>query len=111
MASISHWFLGMIPALSAELIHSEHLLSTLKHIPSDVDIWGALCRPFDMGEEYSSYFSTFLGIPCRLAYVNVEVPRYIQGPLPPLYCQQGAHPRTGLSDGAPYLYVKLHSSC
>ena len=105
MASMSHWFLGMIPALGVELIHSEQLLSTLKYIPSDVDIWGALCRPFDMGEEYSSYFSTFLGIPCRLAYVNAEVPRYIQGPLPPLYCQQGAHPRTGLSDGAPYLYV------
>jgi uncharacterized protein YcbX len=105
VASMSHWFLGMIPALGVELIHSEQLLSTLKYIPSDVDIWGALCRPFDMGEEYSSYFSAFLGIPCRLAYVNAEVPRYIQGPLPPLYCQQGAHPRTGLSDGAPYLYV------
>ena len=87
------------------LTHSEQFLSTLKHIPSDVDIWGSLVRLFDMGEQYSSYFAEFLETPCRLAYVDAHFPRYVLGPLPPPSCQNGAHPRTGLSDGAPYLCV------
>ena len=87
------------------LTHSEQFLSTLKYIPSDVDIWDSVVRLFDMGEQYSSYFAAFLEVPCRLAFVDASLPRYVLGPLPPLCCQNGAHPRTGLSDGAPYLCI------
>lgn len=72
-----------------------------------MDIWGASVKPYDMGEKYSSFFSSYLGTACKLAYVNVRHPRYIQGPLPPLYCQNGNHPQTGLSDGAPYLFIPV----
>jgi uncharacterized protein YcbX len=84
-------------------VNREEDLRRLGYIPTDVDIWGAIVRPFDMGEEYSKFFSTFLGARCRLAYVNLEFPRYIQGPLPPVDAQEGRHPVTGLSDGAPFL--------
>ena len=76
------------------------MLDKLGYIPTEVDIWGANVLPYDMGDEYSKYFSTFLGTPCKLAYVNLDRPRYIQGNLPPTV----RHPVTGLSDGAPFLY-------
>ena len=83
---------------------SDEFLEKLSYIPSDVDIWGAAVLPYDMGEQYASFFSKFLGKSCKLGYVNAARPRYIRGPLPPLQCQNGKHPQTGLSDGAPYLY-------
>jgi hypothetical protein len=76
----------------------------MDYIPSDVDIWGALVKPYDMGEKCSNFFSTYLGTECKLAYVNLKRPRFIQGPLPPDYAQKGKHPETGLSDGAPFLF-------
>jgi uncharacterized protein YcbX len=87
------------------LTNSDEFLDKLPYIPSDVDIWGAAVLPYDMGDEYATFFSNFLGIKCKLGYVNAARPRYIQGPLPPLHCQNGQHPQTGLSDGAPYLYT------
>ena len=83
------------------------MLEKLPYIPSDVDIWGASVLPYDMGDEYATFFSNFLGVKCKLGYVNSARPRYIQGPLPPLHCQNGRHPQTGLSDGAPYLYHRI----
>jgi uncharacterized protein YcbX len=83
---------------------SQELLKKLSYMPSDVDIWGAAVLPYDMGDEYSSFFSKFLGVECKLGYVNAARPRYIQGALPPSHCQNGKHPQTALSDGAPYLY-------
>jgi hypothetical protein len=85
-------------------VPSEQDLRRLEYIPTEVDIWGALVKPFDMGEKYSKFFSTYLGITCKLAYVNLELPRYIQGSLPPENAQKGKHPVTGLSDGAPFLF-------
>jgi uncharacterized protein len=56
-----------------------------------------------MGDRYSRFFSIYLGTECKLTYVNLTRPRYIQGPLPPDHAQDGKHPVTGLSDGAPFL--------
>jgi hypothetical protein len=88
------------------LIFSSDLLNGLKPLP-EVDIWHALVKSFDMGDKYSTFFSTFLGTPCKLAYVDLNGRRYIQGTLPPEYAQNGKHPITGLSDGAPFLFA-LH---
>src|SRR5438552_1163787 len=82
--------------LLISLIHPS--VERLNYIPSLVDIWGAPVKPYDMGDECSSFFSAFLETNCKLAYVNANHQRYIQGPLPPLYCQNGKHPQTGLSD-------------
>ena len=70
-----------------------------------MDIWDAMVLPYDMGDEYAEFFSKFLEVRCKLAYVNTNRPRYILGSLPSISCQKGQHPRTGLSDGAPYLYI------
>ena len=78
-------------------------VETLEEFAYEVDIWDALVRPYIMPQRYSDYFSTYLGTPCKLAYVNLNIPRHIQGTLPPLSAQNGAHPVTGLSDGMPYL--------
>jgi uncharacterized protein YcbX len=78
-------------------------VETLEEHDSEVDIWDALVRPFIMPPIYSNYFSTYLGTPCKLAYVNLNIPRHIQGTLPPPSAQNGLHPVTGLSDGMPYL--------
>ena len=85
--------------------HSNEQLSKLKYVPTEVDIWNALVQPYDMGDEYSKFFSTYLGVDCKLAYVNLNRPRYILGNLPPLSAQSQKHPVTGLSDGAPFLYL------
>src|SRR2546423_6239285 len=78
-------------------------VKTLEKLDSEVDIWDALVQPYIMPSKYSDYFSTYLGISCNLAYVNLNLPRYIQGTLPPLSAQNGIHPVTGFSDGMPYL--------
>ena len=94
------------------LIHNrKEYLDQLAYIPSDVDIWGALVKPYDIGDQYSKFFSTYLGTDCKLAYVNLKRPRYIQGPLPPDYAQNGKHPETGLSDGAQFLFIRLQTVC
>ena len=89
----------MFPRLS----FSPKQFSELKYLGSEVDIWDALVYPFEMDDKYSNFFSTYLGAPCKLVYVNTNEPRYIQGTLPPENAQGGKHPVTGLSDGAPYL--------
>jgi len=89
-------------AVTIIVLFSDELLEQLHYIPSGADIWGTLVKPYDMGDEYSVFFSKFLGTHCKLAYLNANHPRYIQGPLPPLHCLNGTHPQTGLSDGAPY---------
>lgn len=81
------------------------MLEHLDYIPSEVDIWGALVQPYDMGKEYSTFFSDFFETSCKLCYVNTNRSRYIQGYLPPLCCQNGRHPQAGFSDRAPYQSV------
>jgi uncharacterized protein len=78
-------------------------VETLEKLDSEVNIWDALVQPFIMPSKYSDYFSTYLGVSCKLVYVNLNIPRHIQGTLPPLSAQSGVHPVTGLSDGMPYL--------
>lgn len=100
----------LVPRLASCLfvdLCSEQLLRSLSYIPSEVDIWDALVEPYDMGDSFSKFFSTYLGTPCKLAYVNTNRPRYIQGTLPPERAQNGKHPVTGLSDGAAYQFVNL----
>jgi hypothetical protein len=80
------------------------MLNKLESLP-EVDIWDANVKSFHMGDEYSTFFATYLGTPCKLAYVDLNGRRYIQGTLPPEYAQNGQHPITGLSDGAPFLYI------
>ena len=102
--SICRWLQGQSPPYGMSDPCSDEFLKKLSYMPSDVDIWGATVLPYDMGEEYASFFSKLLGTSCKLGYVNTARPRYIRGHLPPPQCQNGKHPQTGLSDGAPYLY-------
>ena len=102
--SICRCLRGLSPPYGMSDSCSDEFLEKLSYISSDVDIWGAMVLPYDMGEEYACFFSKLLGTRCKLGYVNAARPRYIRGHLPPPQCQNGQHPQTGLSDGAPYLY-------
>ena len=65
----------------------------------DVTVWGDRCQAIDQGDEAAGWFSTFLGVSCRLVRMGE---RFIR-PVDPNYAPQNV--QVSFADGFPLLMI------
>lgn len=72
--------------------------------PRQVVIWKHTCQSIDQGDEAARWFSTFLGIPCRIVAMAKDYVRQVNA-------RYAVHERdqVGFADGYPFLLISTSS--
>lgn len=71
---------------------------------SPVVVWKSHCEAIDQGEEAAHWFSSFLGVPCRLVAMEREHARKVNPDF-----AIGAYDQVGFADGYPFLLTSAAS--
>ncbi len=72
--------------------------------PGQVVVWKSTCDAIDQGDEVAEWFSSYLGIPCRLVAMEREHERKVNPDF-----AIGAYDQVGFADGYPFLLISAAS--